>query len=82
MSHRVDQYVDRFVGSVSDPLSLDRRVDEPCGLSPTEMHEALKHARFADDPAYAEIKAGLIAKLGQLEGCRGTGCSAVRSALP
>ena len=52
MSHRVDQYVDRFVGSVSDPLSLDRRVDEPCGLSPTEMHEALKHARFADDPAY------------------------------
>lgn len=52
MSHRVDEYVNRFVSSVSDPNSITRRIDEPCGLTPVEMHEALSHPRFADDRAY------------------------------
>ena len=52
MSHRIDEYVNRFVASVDDVNSVDRRIDVPCGLTPVEMNEALAHARFADDRAF------------------------------
>jgi hypothetical protein len=52
MSHRIDDYVNRFVAGVDDVNSVDRRVDVPCGLTPVEMNEALAHARFADDRAF------------------------------
>ena len=47
MSRRVDEFVDRFLVGASDVYSIDRRVDQPCGLSPVEMHQALSHERLA-----------------------------------
>lgn len=52
MNHRIDEFVSRFVESVGDANSIDRHVDQPSGLSPVEMYEALSHARFSDDRAY------------------------------
>lgn len=52
MTHRVDDFVNRFASSISDVNSIDRVVNESSGLSPREMHEALGHARFSDDRAY------------------------------